>query len=65
MGGVVRAIFVRATGNGPPESLDRAEVSVDGVEGDRYVNGTGTFFRGTDPLLAQEPGRTPILRGLR
>ena len=45
MSSVVRAIFIRETGAGPSVALDRADVTVDGVSGDRYVNGTGTFFK--------------------
>ena len=42
---VVQGIFIRATGAGKSERLERAVVSADGVEGDRYLNGTGTFFK--------------------
>ena len=40
----VRAIYVRATADGEPVSLKRAMVGATGVEGDRYRNGTGTFY---------------------
>ena len=42
---MVEGIFIRASGNGPTQRLERAHVGVDGVEGDRYANGTGTFFK--------------------
>lgn len=42
---VVVGIWIRATGDGEPIGLPRAEVGVDGVAGDRYVNGTGTFYK--------------------
>lgn len=41
----VEAIIARATGNGPAERLERTKVGVDGIPGDRYENGTGTFFK--------------------
>jgi MOSC domain-containing protein YiiM len=42
---VVRGIFIRASGNGETVALDRAVVDGDGIEGDRYRNGTGTFYK--------------------
>ena len=42
---VVEAILVRASGNAPAERLERAEVGADGIPGDRYENGTGTFYK--------------------
>ena len=41
----VRGIFIRRTGNGETVSLKRSMVGEAGVEGDRYRNGTGTFYK--------------------
>jgi MOSC domain-containing protein YiiM len=41
----IRGIYVRRTGNGETVSLKRAMVGAKGVEGDRYRNGTGTFYK--------------------
>jgi MOSC domain-containing protein YiiM len=42
---VVEAILIRPAGNAPAQRLERTEVGVDGIRGDRYENGTGTFFK--------------------
>ena len=41
----VEGIFIRASGGAETATLDRAAVSAEGVEGDRYRNGTGTWFK--------------------
>ena len=42
---MVQGIFIRASGNGETVRLERASVSPDGIDGDRYRNGTGTFYK--------------------
>jgi MOSC domain-containing protein YiiM len=78
---VVERIVIRATANGPAIELARATVAPGGgIEGDRYANGTGTFYKegkdGQDVTLieaealddvgltAEDSGRNVVTRGI-
>lgn len=79
--GKVERIIIRETANGPPIALECATVTPGGaIEGDRYANGTGTFYEpgkdGQDVtfveaealedagLSAEECGRNVVTRGV-
>jgi hypothetical protein len=78
---VVERIVIRATANGPAIELGAAKVAPNrGIEGDRYANGTGTFYKerksGQDVTLiegealddvgltAEDSGRNVVTRGI-
>jgi MOSC domain-containing protein YiiM len=78
---VVERIVIRATANGPATELGAAKVAPNrGIEGDRYANGTGTFYKegksGQDVTLiegealddvgltAEDSGRNVVTRGI-
>jgi MOSC domain-containing protein YiiM len=77
----IERVLIRATANGPPIELERATVAPGGgIEGDRYANGTGTFYKegraGQDVTLieaealedvgltAEDSGRNVVTRGI-
>jgi hypothetical protein len=77
----VERILIRATANGPSVELDTAAVAPgEAIAGDRYANGTGTFFEagkdGQDVTLieaealeatgldAEDAGRNVVTRGI-
>ena len=77
----VERILIRATANGPAVELDRAAVAPGAaIAGDRYANGSGTFYEagkdGQDVTLveaesleavglsAEDSGRNVITRGI-
>src|SRR4051794_39816945 len=77
----VERILIRATANGPSVELDRAAVAPgEAIAGDRYANGTGTFYEegkdGQDVTLieaealeatglgAEDAGRNVVTRGI-
>ena len=78
---VVERIVTRATANGPAVELARARVAPNrGIEGDRYANGTGSFYKPGKPgqdvtlleaealegvgLAAEDAGRNVGTRGI-
>lgn len=78
---VVERIVIRATANGPGIELQRAKVTPGaGIEGDRYANGTGSFYKPGKPgqdvtlieaealedvgLTAADSGRNVVTRGI-
>ena len=77
----VERILIRETANGPAMELERAAVAPgEAIEGDRYANGSGTFFEdgknGQDVTLieaealeatslsAEDSGRNVVTRGI-
>jgi len=79
--GKVERILIRSTANGPPVELERATVAPgEAIAGDRYANGSGTFFvpdkEGQDVTLieaealeatglrAEDSGRNVVTRGI-
>jgi hypothetical protein len=79
--GTVERILIRATANGSPIELERATVAPgEAIAGDRYANGSGTFYeRGKDGqdvtlieaealeatgLRAEDAGRNVVVRGI-
>ena len=77
----VERIFIRGTANGPAIALERAKVAPGAaIEGDRYANGSGTFYKegkdGQDVTLveaealeavglsAEDSGRNVVTRGI-
>ena len=77
----VERILIRATANGPSVELEKAAVAPgEAIAGDRYANGTGTFFEagkdGQDVTLieaealeatglgAEDAGRNVVTRGV-
>ena len=70
---LVERIVIRATANGPGIELQTAKVAPGGgIEGDRYANGTGSFYKpgkpGQDVTLIEAEalaGRRPDRGGLR
>ena len=78
---IVERILIRATANGPSVELDRAAVAPGAaIAGDRYANGSGTFYEagkdGQDVTLveaealeatglsAEDSGRNVVTRGI-
>jgi len=78
---VVERIVIRATANGPGIELQTAKVAPGaGIEGDRYANGTGSFYKPGKPgqdvtlieaealedvgLTAADSGRNVVTRGI-
>jgi hypothetical protein len=78
---IVVRILIRATANGPADELERATVAPgEAIAGDRYANGTGTFYEegkdGQDVTLieaealeatglsAEDSGRNVVTRGI-
>jgi len=78
---VVERIVIRATANGPGIELHTAKVAPGaGIEGDRYANGTGSFYKPGKPgqdvtlieaealedvgLTAADSGRNVVTRGI-
>jgi MOSC domain-containing protein YiiM len=78
---VVERIVIRATANGPGIELPRAALTPNGgIEGDRYANGSGTFYKPGKPgqdvtlieaealadvgLSAEDSGRNVVTRGI-
>jgi MOSC domain-containing protein YiiM len=78
---VVERIVIRATANGPGIELQTAKVSPGGgIDGDRYANGTGSFYKPGKPgqdvtlieaealedvgLPAADSGRNVVTRGI-
>ena len=78
---VVERIVIRPTANGPGIELQRAKVAPGaGIEGDRYANGTGSFYKPGKPgqdvtlieaealedvgLTAADSGRNVVTRGI-
>jgi len=78
---VVERIVIRATANGPGIELQTAKVAPGaGIEGDRYANGTGSFYEPGKPgqdvtlieaealedvgLTAADSGRNVVTRGI-
>jgi MOSC domain-containing protein YiiM len=78
---VVERIVIRATANGPGIELPRATLTPNGgIEGDRYANGSGTFYKPGKPgqdvtlieaealadvgLSAEDSGRNVVTRGI-
>src|SRR3954453_2910846 len=78
---IVERILIRATGNGEAVAVERAAVAPGaGIAGDRYANGSGTFFEpgkdGQDVTLieaealeatglrAEDSGRNVVTRGI-
>jgi MOSC domain-containing protein YiiM len=78
---VVERIVIRATANGPGIELQTAKVSPGGgIDGDRYANGTGSFYKPGKPgqdvtlieaealedvgLTAADSGRNVVTRGI-
>ena len=77
----VERIVIRATANGPGIELQTAKVAPgSGIEGDRYANGTGSFYKPGKPgqdvtlieaealedvgLTAADSGRNVVTRGI-
>jgi MOSC domain-containing protein YiiM len=77
----IERILIRETANGPAISLERAKVAPgEAIEGDRYANGSGTFYEegkdGQDVTLveaealeavglsAEDSGRNVVTRGI-
>jgi hypothetical protein len=77
----VERILIRATANGPTVELERAAVTPgEAIAGDRYANGSGTFYEagkeGQDVTLieaealeatglkAEDSGRNVVTRGI-
>jgi MOSC domain-containing protein YiiM len=77
----IERIVIRATANGPAIELPRATVTPNGgIEGDRYANGSGTFYKPGKPgqdvtlveaealedvgLSAADSGRNVVTRGI-
>ena len=78
---VVERIVIRATANGPGIELQTAKVAPGGgIDGDRYANGTGSFYKPGKPgqdvtlieaealedvgLTAADSGRNVVTRGI-
>ena len=78
---VVERIVIRPTANGPGIELQMAKVAPGaGIEGDRYANGTGSFYKPGKPgqdvtlieaealedvgLTAADSGRNVVTRGI-
>jgi MOSC domain-containing protein YiiM len=78
---VVERIVIRATANGPGIELQTAKVAPGGgIDGDRYANGTGSFYKPGKPgqdvtlieaealedvgLPAADSGRNVVTRGI-
>jgi MOSC domain-containing protein YiiM len=78
---LVERIVIRATANGPGIELQTAKVAPGcGIEGDRYANGTGSFYKPGKPgqdvtlieaealadvgLTAADSGRNVVTRGI-
>ena len=78
---VVERIVIRATANGPGVELQTAKVAPGaGIEGDRYANGTGSFYKPGKPgqdvtlieaealedvgLTPADSGRNVVTRGI-
>jgi len=78
---VVERIVIRATANGPGIELQTAKVAPGGgIDGDRYANGTGSFYKPGKPgqdvtlieaealedvgLTAADSGRNVVTRGM-
>ena len=78
---VIERIVIRATANGPGIELQTAKVAPGGgIDGDRYANGTGSFYKPGKPgqdvtlieaealedvgLTAADSGRNVVTRGI-
>jgi len=78
---VVERIVIRTTANGPGIELQTAKVAPGGgIDGDRYANGTGSFYKPGKPgqdvtlieaealedvgLTAADSGRNVVTRGI-